>query len=221
MAAGRRAGEAEAPRHALARKNSFMSVKTKLTAVLVTVLALAAALPLEAQTQGKASYYSHRLQGRRTSDGSRYHRDSLTCAHRTYPFGTLLKVTNTKNGREVIVKVTDRGPYSHGRVVDLSYAAAKGLDMLAAGVAHVEVEKVSDQPDGTGHGLDDILTGYVPTTAYLAERAAQAERERAERAAYLAQMKQKHEQPRWHIRTDRLTAQSADKAAGKEKKNLK
>ena len=63
---------------------------------------------------GDATYYSHRLQGRRTSDGSLYHRDSLTCAHRTLPFGTLLKVRNTVNGREVVVKVTDRGPFRRG-----------------------------------------------------------------------------------------------------------
>lgn len=91
---------------------------------------------------GKASYYGNKFHGRRTSDGSRYHRDSLTCAHRTLPFGTLLRVRNVKNGREVIVKVTDRGPFSHGRIVDLSMAAARQLDMVAAGVAKVEATPV-------------------------------------------------------------------------------
>lgn len=188
------------------------------------LLALAAGLPAQAQTKGKASYYSHKLQGRRTSDGSRYHRDSLTCAHRTYPFGTMLKVTNTTNGREVIVKVTDRGPYSHGRVVDLSYAAARDLGMLASGVAHVEVEKVSDTPFGNeGVRQHEIFGTYVSTGEWLAERAAQAERERAERAAYLAEMKQKSEQPRWYIRTEQLTAQSLKRNRSKadDKKNIK
>ena len=77
---------------------------------------------------GKASYYANKFHGRRTSDGSIYHRDSMTCAHRTLPFGTILKVRNVKNGKEVIVKVNDRGPFCKGRIVDLSYAAARELE---------------------------------------------------------------------------------------------
>jgi rare lipoprotein A len=69
------------------------------------------------------------------------HHDSLTCAHKTYPFGTLLKVTNPANGLSVIVKVTDRGPYVKGRVVDLSVRAAKELGMLSQGIAPVIVER--------------------------------------------------------------------------------
>lgn len=100
-----------------------------------------------AQTHGKASYYGNGVHGHRTSDGSRYHKDSLTCAHRTLPFGTLLKVTNKNNGREVVVRVTDRGPFVKGRVVDLSMAAAKQLDMVSAGVAPVVVETVGHVND--------------------------------------------------------------------------
>lgn len=97
--------------------------------------------PLQAQQQkGKASYYSKRATGARTSSGERLHHDSLTCAHRTYPFGTLLKVTNPGNGKSVIVKVTDRGPFSRGRIIDLSYRAAKEIEMLGQGVAMVVVE---------------------------------------------------------------------------------
>lgn len=73
------------------------------------------------------------------SDGSRYHRDSLTCAHKRYPLGTMLKVTNIKNGKSVVVKVTDR--CGTRRIIDLSYAAAKQLDMVASGLAMVRVEK--------------------------------------------------------------------------------
>lgn len=76
-----------------------------------------------------------------TSSGQRLHHDSLTCAHKYYPFGTLLKVKNINNGKEVIVKVTDRGPYGKNRIIDLSWAAAKELGMLAKGVAVVEIEK--------------------------------------------------------------------------------
>lgn len=100
------------------------------------------ALPLFAQLQkGKASYYSKRATGARTASGERLHHDSMTCAHRTYPFGTLLKVTNPNNGSSVVVRVTDRGPFGHGRIIDLSYGAAKELGMLACGVATVIVEK--------------------------------------------------------------------------------
>jgi rare lipoprotein A (peptidoglycan hydrolase) len=89
----------------------------------------------------KASFYSNRLNGRLTSSGSRYNKDSLTCAHRSYPFGTLLKVRNPLNNREVVVKVTDRGPFYGNRKLDLSYAAADELGILKEGVAEVEVSK--------------------------------------------------------------------------------
>ncbi len=100
---------------------------------------------LGAQTQkGKATFYSKRATGARTASGERLHHDSMTCAHRTYPFGTMLKVTNPANGKEVVVKVTDRGPFSRGRIIDLSWGAAKALDILDRGVAMVTVEKVTD-----------------------------------------------------------------------------
>ena len=100
-------------------------------------------LGLYAQTQsGKASYYAKSWTGRRTSNGELLHHDSLTCAHKTLPFGTLLKVTNLLNGKQVVVRVTDRGPYVKGRVVDLSWGAAKAIGMLAHGIAPVSVERV-------------------------------------------------------------------------------
>ena len=99
---------------------------------------------LYAQTQsGKASYYAKSWTGRRTSNGERLHHDSMTCAHKTLPFGTLLKVTNLLNGKQVVVRVTDRGPYVRGRVVDLSWGAAKAIGMLSQGIAPVSVERVT------------------------------------------------------------------------------
>lgn len=94
------------------------------------------------QQTGKASFYSKRATGARTSNGERLHHDSLTCAHKTHPFGTLLKVTNPSNGKEVVVRVTDRGPFKRGRIIDLSWGAAKELGMLSQGVAMVKVEVV-------------------------------------------------------------------------------
>ena len=92
---------------------------------------------------GKASYYAKKFSGRKTASGERLHHDSLTCAHRTYPFGTQLKVTNPANGKTVIVRVTDRGPYVRGRIIDLSVRAARELGIIAQGIATVVVERYS------------------------------------------------------------------------------
>lgn len=100
---------------------------------------------MHAQVQkGKASYYSKRATGARTSSGERLHHDSLTCAHRTYPFGTMLKVTNPENDRSVVVRVTDRGPHLRSRIIDLSWAAAKQLGIIERGVAMVVVEAIDN-----------------------------------------------------------------------------
>ena len=97
-----------------------------------------------AQVQsGKASFYPKKFTGRKTANGERLHHDSLTCAHRTYPFGTLLKVTNPDNNKSVIVRVTDRGPYVRGRIIDLSVRAAKEIGIIAQGIAPVIVERYS------------------------------------------------------------------------------
>ena len=93
----------------------------------------------ETVKHGNATYYGNKSHGRRTSSGSVYHRDSLTCAHRTLPFGTVLKVKNKRNGKEVYVTVTDRGPFRRGAVIDLSMAAAKHIDMVRDGVCPVEL----------------------------------------------------------------------------------
>ena len=97
-----------------------------------------------AQKSVRASYYHSKFEGRMTSSGSKYRADSLTCAHRTLPFGTRLKVENPKNNNFVIVKVTDRGPFIKGREIDLSYAAADQLEIVAHGVAEVVVTKLRE-----------------------------------------------------------------------------
>ncbi|MGI6231700.1 MAG: septal ring lytic transglycosylase RlpA family protein [Prevotella sp.] len=115
--------------------------------VILTILLAICLTPAGAQTRrGKASYYSKRATGARAASGVRIHHDSLTCAHRTYPFGTLLKVKNLSNGREVVVKVIDRGPFSRNRIIDLSYGAAKELGMLSDGIAMVEVKRLDSPP---------------------------------------------------------------------------
>lgn len=89
--------------------------------------------------KGNASYYADKFHGRRTASGELYNKDSMTCAHLKYPFGTVLKVRNPRNDRTVYVRVTDRGPYSKGRIIDLSKAAACELDIIRAGFAMVEI----------------------------------------------------------------------------------
>ena len=112
--------------------------------VLTTLLFVFGIASLLAQTErGTASYYAKSWTGRKTANGERLHHDSLTCAHKTFPFGTLLKVTNPANGLSVIVKVTDRGPYVKGRIVDLSVRAAKELGIISQGIAPVIVERYS------------------------------------------------------------------------------
>lgn len=86
---------------------------------------------------GKATYYANKFHGRRTSSGDVYHKDSFTCAHNSYPFGTILKVRDPKTGKEVYVKVNDR--LGGGTTVDLSRAAAKELGILTQGYARVEI----------------------------------------------------------------------------------
>lgn len=95
---------------------------------------------------GKASFYSHKLKGKHTSNGGKYHPDSLTCAHRSLPFGTLLRVFNPVNNKEVIVRVTDRGPHRKNVLIDLSYSAAKQLDIVRQGIASVIVEEIDSLP---------------------------------------------------------------------------
>lgn len=89
--------------------------------------------------QGNASYYADRFHGRKMANGQLYHRDSMTCAHLRYPLGTKLLVRNLVNGREVVVTVTDRGPYTRKFVIDLSRAAARQLDIIHHGFQQVEI----------------------------------------------------------------------------------
>ena len=93
--------------------------------------------------EGKASFYAKRATGSRTANGERLHHDSLTCAHRSYPFGTILKVTNVLNGKQVVVRVNDRGPFRKGRIIDLSWGAANEIGMIAQGIAPVTVERIA------------------------------------------------------------------------------
>jgi len=88
---------------------------------------------------GLASWYGQRHQGHATASGEIYDVNKLTAAHRTFPFGTRLRVTNVENGRSVVVRVNDRGPWVNDRILDVSQAAAKALGMIGEGVTRVEI----------------------------------------------------------------------------------
>jgi len=93
---------------------------------------------------GQASWYGPGFHGNRTANGERYNQNAMTAAHRSLPFGTKVRVTNLRNGLSVIVRINDRGPFIRGRIVDLSVAAAKALNMFSSGVAPVRLEVLSD-----------------------------------------------------------------------------
>ena len=96
--------------------------------------------------KGLGSYYASKFNGRATTSGSTYRPEGMTAAHNTLPFGTLIRVTNTRNGRSVEVTVTDRGPHTKGYIVDVSHRAAVQLDIIEAGVVPVEVAVVRPAP---------------------------------------------------------------------------
>ncbi|QNF32770.1 septal ring lytic transglycosylase RlpA family protein [Adhaeribacter swui] len=90
--------------------------------------------------QGNASYYADKFQGKKMANGQPYRKGKLTAAHKKLPLGTRVKVTNPKNHRSVKVKITDRGPHTRGRILDLSRAAAGRLGIIQAGVAPVKLK---------------------------------------------------------------------------------
>lgn len=94
---------------------------------------------------GTASFYAHRFHGRPTASGEKYDEQELTAAHRTIPFGTSVKVTNLGNGRSVILRINDRGPWVRERVIDVSYAAAQKLGFVREGIARVRVEVLAEK----------------------------------------------------------------------------
>lgn len=89
---------------------------------------------------GMISFYADQFHGKKTASGVPFNKHALTAAHRTLPFGTRLKVTNLSNGKSVTVTVNDRGPFAHGRILDLSEAAAKAIAMIGKGTVKAKIE---------------------------------------------------------------------------------
>lgn len=106
-----------------------------------------AAIERHGEETGRASWYGKAHHGKLTASGERFDMNALTAAHRTLPFGTIVRVTDLKSGKSVNVKINDRGPFRSDRIIDLSYEAAKRLGMVARGTARVEI-KVVDRGSG-------------------------------------------------------------------------
>jgi rare lipoprotein A len=102
------------------------------------------------QEKGVASYYANKFHGRKTANGEKYNKNELTAAHKRIPFNSVVKVTNLDNGKSVIVRVNDRGPYAKGRVLDLSLKGAQELEMTQKGTARIQLEIV--QLNGVASG---------------------------------------------------------------------
>ena len=118
-------------------------VRAPLAAILVSAAACLSISATEASASGvmhgKASWYGH---GKRTANGEAFHPGGLTAAHRSLPFGTRVRVVNQHNGRSVVVRINDRGPFVGGRIIDLSYVAAYKLGYIGAGSAQVQIDAV-------------------------------------------------------------------------------
>ena len=108
----------------------------------VEALSVVATPDYEMIGRGEASYYGHELAGNRTASGERFNPQALTAAHRTLPLGTRLRVTNQANGRSVIVRINDRGPFVGRRIIDVSLAAAREIRLVSRGKAQVTLEKL-------------------------------------------------------------------------------
>lgn len=154
------------------RKHALRRLALRMAVCLTSCLAHTESQAQDlSQNGGKASYYSNKLHGRRMSNGQIYNKDSMTCAHMKYPFGTLLKVKNVLNGREVVVKVTDRGPYCKRYIIDLSFAAAKKLGIISSGFSPVEivpyvVNQVPLMPEDTIPAMPELELQYLPAATY-------------------------------------------------------
>lgn len=105
--------------------------------------------------RGIASWYGNKFHGRKTSNGERYNMYAMTAAHKTLPIPTYVQVTNLDNGKHVVVRVNDRGPFHDNRIIDLSYAAAKKLDIVGHGTGHVEIRALEP-------GQPTTVTAQVP-----------------------------------------------------------
>jgi rare lipoprotein A len=162
--------------------------------------------PGKAIEEGIASWYGVPYHGRRAANGEIYDMHKLTAAHRTLPFHTMVRVVNLKNGRRTEVRITDRGPFVEGRIIDLSLAAAREIDMVADGVARVRLELISAPSLGP-----DLFT--VQVGAFLSRENAVRLRQGLERR-YQPVFIVEYDSPNglfYRVRVGRVTTETAAK----------
>ena len=110
---------------------------------------------------GLASWYGDKEHGNLAASGERFSKYDYTAAHKSLPFGTVVRVTNLENGMDVVVKINDRGPFIRGRIIDLSYSSAKSIDLIRTGVAKVKVEVISSPSKRNQNYFNPIYTVQV------------------------------------------------------------
>ncbi len=128
--------------------------------------------------KGAASWYGEPYHGRRAADGEIYDMERLTAAHRTLPFQTWVEVTNLKNGKHVEVRITDRGPFVDGRIIDLSKAAAREIDMLRMGIAPVRLRVI--KPPRTSSAIEPQSAPLLAAGQFAVQAGAFRDHDRAE-----------------------------------------
>jgi len=162
--------------------------------------------------EGNASWYGEPFHGRRASNGEIYDMYKLTAAHRTLPFDTVVRVTNLSNGKETTVRITDRGPFVNDRIIDLSFAAARQIDSIGAGVVPVRLEIVS--------GTIDPTSGYftVQVGAFRDHGNAERLRDRLN-ASYSPIFIQQYDSPDgvyFRVRVGRVSGEDAARQFGEQ-----
>ncbi|MBF0752055.1 MULTISPECIES: septal ring lytic transglycosylase RlpA family protein [unclassified Pasteurella] len=130
---------------------------------------------------GVASYYHRKFNGRRTSSGETYNSNLYTAAHKTLPINSYALVTNLRNNRKTIVRINDRGPFSHDRIIDLSYVAAKEIGLIARGTGKVKVEALHIAPNGNISGAGTKTLAKLAKTASASNRLVKREENEGKR----------------------------------------
>jgi rare lipoprotein A len=161
---------------------------------------------------GNASWYGAPFHGRRASNGEIYDMYKLTAAHRTLPFDTLVRVTNLNNGKSTTVRITDRGPFVENRVIDLSFAAAREIDSVGAGIVPVRLEVLS--------GVADPTSGFFTVQVGAFRGPANAERLRDRlNASYSPIFIQQYDSPDglyYRVRVGRVSGEDAARQFGEQ-----
>jgi len=157
----------------------------------------------ELTQQGGASWYGNKFHGHLTSNGERYNMFAMSAAHKTLPLPSYVQVTNLANNKQIIVRVNDRGPFHEGRIIDLSYAAARKLDMLQAGTAQVEIKLLHFNKDDEVDLLAEKRKQTQTTNQDLnIQYLVTADAEKA--VLFSKQLAEQHQVPSFYAQQDKL-----------------